>query len=344
MRKSSPILTHFAVASTLVILLFTQKIAHAETCVQPTAPSCYSTVPLYSGVGLQSDGAIVSANGEVMMSNGGGIVNSPTKQVQVSCTGTQQDIDYKVAQISYSTCTAINDLQRNSNYSSPTLTTQQCMNMNGPKAIAKNGACGCLDNYTLDISNQCTPTADVCIQQLGPNAIMYKGSCVCDDGYHTDSSAHKCVADAKETIYIPGYIKDWVDENATNSLKCEDDSPFSGIAVVLCKEYQKNKNRFDWQASPQSPTTSTEIKLFPTHKTKNRITLKPKETSETKVSEVNLGKFEAGVTTKATSSIQVIAITTILEPISSAIPPVTISEQPQQKSFWVSLIGWLKFW
>ncbi|MCX6752284.1 MAG: hypothetical protein NTZ87_02175 [Candidatus Nomurabacteria bacterium] len=88
----------------IFIPIFAFNITNASQCVAPTSPVCYDTVPIYQSTGGQLDGAIVFPDRRVILPGGGSPVQMPTKQVQISCAGTQKEIDYETQMLSYEVC------------------------------------------------------------------------------------------------------------------------------------------------------------------------------------------------------------------------------------------------
>lgn len=101
------------------------NVASAAQCTAPTPPIQYSTktVSVYSHEGTQSDGAYVYGNGMVLLPNGGGTVQSPTKQIQVQIDSSNNPT-YQADLLSYNLCLQVNTMDANrsslSSYSNTT--------------------------------------------------------------------------------------------------------------------------------------------------------------------------------------------------------------------------------
>jgi hypothetical protein len=94
-QQEFKILSESLCAFTLIIVFsLPLHIAYADSCIPPTPRVCYSTVSSQEPVGELPDGSIV--------------VQTSQTQVQTSCAGTQQEIDYEVQETSYNVCEEIN--------------------------------------------------------------------------------------------------------------------------------------------------------------------------------------------------------------------------------------------
>lgn len=157
------------------VFIFSYQISHASNCVAPTPPTCYNTVnvPIYTDQGSGYSGpAINSATGEGVMPDSRGAYGYTIKQVQVSCSGTQKEIDYEVQQLDYNTCQQINSINSNSENNktntqspeTPTLNNQAMRDENCNDNFAtgsiynkSTGHCTCKSGYTPYDSNYQSP-------------------------------------------------------------------------------------------------------------------------------------------------------------------------------------------
>lgn len=83
------------------------NVANAESCILPTPPVCYTTTPVYQGVGAQSDGTVVLGDGQIITSSGN-LTSAPTKQIPISCSGKTEGIQYEADMLSYNVCQQVN--------------------------------------------------------------------------------------------------------------------------------------------------------------------------------------------------------------------------------------------
>jgi hypothetical protein len=191
-----------------VALSFFSGIAHADTCTPPTPPVCYQNVPIYQNTGVQSNGDIVSPDGQwVTPSNGASNVYQNSEFAQVDCTG---DPTYQGELLSYNECLQLNVMNQNSASLQEWLNNlRACHNIAHAyldDSTNPNGQCVCQSPYNFDVQGQCvlaststpqqSPSANWCTNQHGIHAhiLQYNGQdyCGCDDGYTTDANK-QCV-------------------------------------------------------------------------------------------------------------------------------------------------------
>lgn len=271
----------------------------------------------------------------------------------------------------YNMCVAVQNEQR-LRAQAELVTPEQCFQKRGLNSFPNGKVCVCKDNYILNKSGQCMPAGEVCIQNYGPDAIPTGAPCGCSFGHHLDAAQQQCVRDTGQTKTIPRAVKEWADANKGNIAGCQQNSAFTADDVALCIQYQSPIYNFEWKVSePIKATTiinpDTSPKLLndercvklnlgtwyntntqncdtcPAGMEKDANANKCRVLSSTVITQVS--STHASKVIKEASSAQVIATTTIPALIPSIILPIAINEHPQHpQTFWVKLIGWLKFW
>jgi hypothetical protein len=195
----------------VIVFLLPLHIVHADTCVPPTPPTCYSTQTSQEPVGQLPDGSIV--------------IQTSQQPVEVNCKGTQKEIDYEVQLDSYNVCQEINAIHQEA--SSPSNVSEllgsssadnlDCMKMGAWYAYDENSKT-CIDTQTSELN----PT---CNSYYGTNSYYNESDqkCECKSGFSLNLDA----AGTKLTCEAPSVSN-------VSSLTCPANASLGGDQLCRC--------------------------------------------------------------------------------------------------------------
>ena len=198
--------------ASIILFSVSIRIVHADVCIPPTPPTCYSTQTSQEPVGELPDGSIV--------------IQTSQQPVEVNCEGTQNEIDYEVQLESYNGCQQINAIPQDASspnnmselLGSSTVNNLNCMKL-GVWYVYDQNSKTCIDTQTSELN-------PICNSYYGTNSYYNEADqkCGCKSGFslNLDVTGNKLSCEAPSTA-----------SNAT-SLTCPTNATLGSDQLCRC--------------------------------------------------------------------------------------------------------------